>query len=392
MRVRFTPSVPHGTVAAPPSKSMAHRYLIGAAYSADSTVYGVADSEDMFATLDGLRALGARAERTEDGYRLGGLSDTGGATFSCRESGSTLRFLLPTALRRSEPVTLTGSPRLLERGVGVYEQLCGAHGLYFKQNESGITVRGPLTSGRFTVAGNISSQFISGLMFALPTLQGDSELVIVDGIESGSYIELTRKALSDFGIKIEKTDTGFFIPGGQTYQNRTLRVEGDWSNAAFLSALGAEVTGLDAHSAQGDKIYPTLFDKLGQAPIDLSDCPDLGPVLFALAAARGGGEFIGTRRLKIKESDRSEAMKAELAKFGIDTKIEEDRVCIAGTLHPPTEPLCGHNDHRIVMALAVLCAQMGGEIDGAEAVSKSYPDFFETIEKLNVQVKKIETR
>ena len=170
--------------------------------------------------------------------------------------------------------------------------------------------------------------------------------------------------------------------------SRYAAVEGDWSNAAFLSALSDKVIvkGLDEHSLQGDKLYPQLFKNVGSYQIDLSDTPDLAPVLFAVAALKDKGDFVGTRRLKIKESDRAEAMKNELLKFGVNTTIFDDRVIVSGKLKTPSAELYGHNDHRIVMALSVLAARVGGVIDGAEAVSKSFPDFFDVIKKLNVKV------
>ncbi|MBQ7726822.1 MAG: 3-phosphoshikimate 1-carboxyvinyltransferase, partial [Clostridia bacterium] len=256
-------------------------------------------------------------------------------------------------------------------------------------------VQGRLTPGNYMVRGNISSQFISGLFFALPTLGANSYLTITDGLESASYLDMTVKALADFGVRIKKTDEHtFFIKGNQTYKNRELTVEGDYSNAAFFEALNVlggnvAISGLRTKTWQGDAVCKEHLEALkrGKAQIDLTDCPDLGPVLMAVAAAHHGAVFTGTRRLKIKESDRGAAMAEELAKFGISTQVEENRIIVqSGILQKPRQPLDGHNDHRVVMSLAVLCTLTGGEIYGAQAVAKSFPDFFERLSSLGIQI------
>lgn len=388
MKAVFSPFFPFGEVFAPPSKSMAHRYLICGALSEQSRVSGLAMSEDIKATADCLKALGSRVDFENDTALVGGLCPKEEAQLDCRESGSTLRFMLPLALLGGKEITLTGSPRLMERGAGLYEQMCSEHGLFFENKDGKITVKGPLKPGKYSIDGSLSSQYFSGMLFALSTLDGDSELKVKGKLQSRPYVNMTIKALADFGVKIERIPGGFFIPGGQKFLSRYAAVEGDWSNAAFLSALSDKVIvkGLDEHSLQGDKLYPQLFKNVGSYQIDLSDTPDLAPVLFAVAALKDKGDFVGTRRLKIKESDRAEAMKNELLKFGVNTTIFDDRVIVSGKLKTPSAELYGHNDHRIVMALSVLAARVGGVIDGAEAVSKSFPDFFDVIKKLNVKV------
>lgn len=388
MKAVFSPSFPFGEIFAPPSKSMAHRYLICGALSEQSRVSGLAMSEDIKATADCLKALGSRVDFENDTALVGGLCPKEEALLDCRESGSTLRFMLPLALLGGKEITLTGSPRLMERGAGLYEQMCSEHGLFFENKDGKITVKGPLKPGKYSIDGSLSSQYFSGMLFALSTLDGDSELKVKGKLQSRPYVNMTIKALADFGVKIERIPGGFFIPGGQKFLSRYAAVEGDWSNAAFLSALSDKVIvkGLDEHSLQGDKLYPQLFKNVGSYQIDLSDTPDLAPVLFAVAALKDKGDFVGTRRLKIKESDRAEAMKNELLKFGVNTTIFDDRVIVSGKLKTPSAELYGHNDHRIVMALSVLAARVGGVIDGAEAVSKSFPDFFDVIKKLNVKV------
>ena len=318
----------------------------------------------------------------------------------CRESGSTLRFMIPPAMLSGKTTVFYGAESLMRRPMGVYEKLFSELGLTYISDGETVVVKGPLTGGEYNVVGNISSQFISGLLFALPSAVGDSRIRIAPPIESRSYIELTLSALREFGVRAEwEDDHTLFIPGEQKFIAHDLNVEGDYSGAAFpeaLSLFGGEVCveGLDPESIQGDKAYRRYFEMLssGIPTIHIGDCPDLGPILFAVAAAKFGGVFDGTRRLKIKESNRAEAMAEELVKFGAYVRIYEDTAIIyPSDFHAPTEPLCGHNDHRIVMALAVLLTLTGGEIVGAEAVAKSYPEFFEHLSALGIEVYFYET-
>lgn len=251
---------------------------------------------------------------------------------------------------------------------------------------------GKLTPGDYTLRGDVSSQFVTGLLLALPLLPGDSTLRVLPPVESRPYIDITLDVMASFGVTAEEREQDmFFIPGGQHYEGRCAAVEGDWSNAAFLFALGSgvTVTGLRPDSLQGDRVCRDMLRRLESpgAVLDISACPDLGPVLFAAAARSCGAVFTGTRRLRIKESDRATAMARELARFGAEMAVEDDRVTVLPRpLHAPEEMLDGHNDHRVVMALAVLCASLGGTIRGAEAVSKSWPDFFRTLQALGVRM------
>ena len=397
MRIELKPGRAHGTVAAPPSKSMAHRLLLCAALAEGvSTVRGIAESEDMLATLDCIRALGADWTRTGDTVTVrGGLHPTG-RPFPCRESGSTLRFFIPAALLSGGEAVFTGTQRLMERGVGVYEAVFAEKGIAVEKQAARLTLRGRLSAGAYTLPGNVSSQFISGLLFALPLLDADSSLTILPPVESRPYLELTRAAQRTFGVfSEERGEDRIFLPGRQRYHAAQAVAEGDWSNAAALLALNAlggtvTVTGLDAQSLQGDRAcvdHLAALERPGAA-LDLSACPDLAPVLFAVAAAKDGAHFTGTRRLRIKESDRAQAMAQELEKFGIRVRVEENAVTVfPGALHTPSEPLDSHNDHRIVMALALLCTQTGGEITNAEAVKKSYPSFFDDLRRLGLEVR-----
>ena len=404
MKVFIHPGKAIGSVAAPPSKSMAHRLLICAGLSQGiSHIRGVDLNDDILATVDCLRSLGASCAIEGDTVTVTG-TDLRKAepteTLCCRESGSTLRFFIPLALLCGKEVTFTGTEKLLSRPLGIYENLCNTNGFYFYRKKAALQVRGGAFSGEFTLPGDISSQFITGLLLALPLCDGDSLIRILPPVESRSYIQLTLQALKSFGVTASWLDENTLsIPGNQRYCPKDLAVEGDWSGAAFfygLNALGGDitVTGLDRESLQGDKACISHMQALchGCPEIDISDCPDLGPILFAVAAAKHGAKFTGTRRLKIKESDRAEAMAQELSAFSIPVTVKENSVEIgAATLQAPCRPLNGHNDHRIVMSMAVLLTLTGGKIRGASAVRKSFPDFFEKLSALGIEVDRHES-
>lgn len=402
MIVKVEKSTAFGRISAPPSKSMAHRYLIcGALSEGESRISGIAFSQDILATLTCLEALGAKVKIEGNTVIIGGIDinrKVKSNILFCNESGSTLRFLIPLCLLFDQKLLLTGSERLMNRSLSVYEKLCKEQNIPFIEGGNAVALKGRLSSGNYAVKGDISSQFISGLMFALPLLEDDSTIEIIGDLESGSYLGLTVKALADFGVRITRKDEHtIYIKGGQTYKKRDLTVEGDYSNAAFLDGfnlLGGNVVvkGLNENSAQGDRVYKEIFPLLqkGCPTIDISDCPDLGPVLMALAAALNGAEFTGTRRLKIKESDRAEAMKEELMKFGCRVDVLENSVTVKKCeLKTPLVPLLGHNDHRIVMAISLLLTLTGGEIYGAEAVAKSYPDFLIDLKKLGCIINEV---
>lgn len=403
MKVRIEKGTARGTVSAPPSKSMAHRLLICAGLSdGECIVHGISDSEDMLATMDCLRTLGVQFEKEEDTVRVSGIDIRKAAALekmNCRESGSTLRFFVPIALLTGKETVLAGSRRLMERPLSVYEEIFLQRGIAFQKTEREIRTRGSLRYGSFEMDGNVSSQFVTGLLLALPLLKGDSRIVLRPPVESRSYIDMTLSALRMFGVEAGwQEENVLYIKGNQRYHAEEVFVEGDYSNAAFFEALNllggqVKIENLRKDSLQGDRVYEELFEALKRpgAELDLSDCPDLGPVLFAAAAAKHGGKFTGTSRLKIKESNRGEAMAEELRKFGVTAEVLENEVIVGRQgLREPKEVLNGHNDHRIVMSEAVLLTQTGGVIDGAEAVSKSFPDFFEKLASLGIEVERIE--
>lgn len=399
MRVEIKPSHLHGMMEAPPSKSMAHRLLIcGGLSEGTSVIRGISDSEDIQATLSCLSAVGARYEKSGDTVTMTGTDIRGSAPktrLDCHESGSTLRFFLPLCLMSGEKISLTGTKKLLSRPLDVYEAICKEQNLYYRHAPDLVEVCGHLSAREYRIPGNISSQFISGLLFALPLCGGDSTISMIPPIESRSYLDLTIEALAAFGVEVRWTDDKtLFIRGQQSYSPASVTVEGDYSNAAFFAALklfGADIDirGLSEQSRQGDKAYIKFFEMLekGTPTIHIGDCPDLGPVLMAVAAAKNGAVFRETRRLKIKESDRGAAMAEELSKFGVSVTVHEDSIVVYPVeFHAPREILHGHNDHRIIMALSTLLTITGGEIDGAEGVRKSLPEYFELLKSLGAEV------
>lgn len=398
MRVVFEKSRLSGTVKAPPSKSAAHRLIIAAALAAgQSEIRGIEYSEDISATLDCAEALGAKIERGDDYVRIDGRSflKVDGAVLNCRESGSTLRFFIPMAMLTGVRIRLCGSERLMIRPLGVYEKLARENSIAFEKKDGCITLLGKLTNKRYEIDGSVSSQFISGLLFALVRLGGESAIHVVPPFESRPYVEMTVDALRMFGAKIEFAGNDIVIAEGQRLTAWSGEVEGDFSNAAFLDAYNliggnVNVTGLSEHSSQGDAAYREFFRRLreGTPTIDLSDTPDLAPILIALSACLCGATFTGTRRLAVKESDRGTVMAEEMRKFGVELVLDKNSITVPrGTLHAPTSPILKHNDHRIVMAASTLLTLTGGEIRGCEDVKKSYPSYFDTIKKLGAKFK-----
>ena len=398
MIASFAPSVARGEIMAPPSKSMAHRYMIAAALSdGKSLIDNISYSEDILATIDCIRAIGATVNEYEDHIEVigRGLSAGGKVKFCCRECGSTLRFFVPVAMMLGRDVTLTGSKTLLSRPMSVYEDIAAKHNIEYYRDEEGIHVNGRLSAGIYEVPGNISSQFITGLLFVLPLLDGDSTIRLIPPVDSRPYIELTLKALKLYGIEAGfVSELELHVSGNRQYKCADVTIEGDFSNAAFLdvfNTIGGEVkvNGLSEDSTQGDRVYREYFAKLlaGKPTLDISNCPDLGPVLMAVAAMNNGGTFTGTRRLAMKESDRGRAMCEELGKLGIKSRMEEDEIeILKGELVPTEETLSGWNDHRIVMAVATILSRIGGSVDDAQAVNKSFPDYYDRIRRIGIEV------
>jgi len=383
--VRITPSALHGEVRVPASKSAAHRALIAAFLAGGGEVSLSATSEDIFATQKALTAL-----------------QNGEAMIDCHESGSTLRFLIPLAAACGRTVTFTGKGKLPERPIDEYLKLLPQHGVQCAYSgRLPLTISGQLTPGRYEIAGDVSSQYLTGLLLALPVLSGDSELVLTTSLQSKPYVDMTLAVMRDFGVIAKETAQGYFVPGNQQYRQTAYTVEGDWSQAAFFlvgGALTGDVTvmGLNRSSAQGDKRIVEVLRAFGaditqtdttvtvkKSPLhgitlNVSDIPDAVPAIAAAAACAEGVTVItGAERLKYKESDRLQAVAENLRKAGVNVLQTADGLQIEGG-HPHGAALNGFNDHRIVMAMSVLALAADGEttITDAESVNKSYPDYF----------------
>ena len=402
MIAKFKPCSLCGIIDAPPSKSMAHRYLIGAALSKGvSKITGIDYNEDVLATIDCLKTLGAEIVCEGDTVSINSdnfMNPSDDIVLQCRESGSTLRFFIPLALCLGKQVVLEGSERLFERPLDVYEELCRAHNFLFKKETDSVTLCGNLLSGGYKVRGDISSQFITGLIFALLYLKEDASIQVMSPFESRSYVKLTISALKAFGANIELENENLILIKKSDMYSLIGKIEGDYSNAAFLDAFNqigshVEVANLREDSLQGDLVYKEYFEKIstGTPTLDISDCPDLGPVLFALAALKYGATFTGTERLKVKESDRGQAMHVELQKLGGGLIFGENQIIVPKQeLEYKGLKINGHNDHRIVMAMSLILSKTGGEIEGIEAVKKSYPNFFKDIKRLGADVEFID--
>ena len=408
-----------GTVSAPPSKSMAHRAVLCSALAkGTSHIENLEFSKDISATLAAAGQLCARVESGPADVLVEGLGHFRPVfgPVDCCESGSTLRFLIPLASLTGQSITFVGRGRLMERPQSVYETLYREQNLHFEQANGQLTVAGSLRSGEYTLAGNVSSQFISGLLFALPLLAGDSTLHLIPPVESRSYIDMTRSVQAAFGVQSHWLDENTLaIPGGQHYHPCDYTVEGDYSQAAFPAVLGAvcggvTITGLAPETLQGDAAILDILRRCGakftqteagipftKSPlhgvdIDLADCPDLGPVLMVLGLLCEGTTVIrNAERLRLKESDRIAAMEAELRACGGVLESEGGTITVHGCadrLHAPAGVLHGHNDHRVVMSLAVLALSTGIPltVDDAEAITKSWPNFFEAIKPLGAEV------
>lgn len=378
MNLTITPVKLSGTVTPPPSKSQAHRLLICAALAGEgSVIHNLADSQDIRATR---RCL---AELTTDRRTLPELD--------CGESGSTLRFLIPLALALRGGGIFTGHGRLMERPQKPYFDLFDEKGVRYEQKDGVLTVEGRLTPGEYRLPGNVSSQFFTGLLLALPLLDGPSVIIPTTPLESEGYIGMTLDAMREFGVDIASTRSlppHYLISGGQKYRGAEVTVEGDWSQAAFWYAancLGCtvDVRGVSQYSTQGDRVIESCCLELsqpGDTEIDMSGCPDLAPPVAAAAAVRQGTtRLVNAGRLRIKESDRLAAITAALNALGARVTEHPDSLTIYGRdrLAGGTVDCC--NDHRIAMMAAIAATRCREQVTllGAECVAKSYPDFWE---------------
>jgi len=442
---------PGGVVAPPPSKSLSHRAVICAALAAresgaigggiaqcgadngntdsngpngrgrESVIYNLGASEDVEATLEGIKALGVCWERggTENAclrvFHRGGVPDTvsnrrGGEDepIDCAESGSTLRFLIPVFALEKREVCFSGRGRLLERPLDVYRTAFAEAGAELAKEPDRVRVRGPLRSGVFTIPGDVSSQFVSGLLFALPLLDGDSEIRLSSPLESRGYAELTVDVMERFGVRVQAPDEyRFLISGGQRYRPAEYEVEADYSQAAYFlaaAALGRDVwcSGLNPDSRQGDRAILRVLEEMGAGivrkddlvsvrarrlkavNVDAREIPDLVPPIAALCCfCEGASRIENAGRLRLKESDRLKAMTSELSKLGASVIEKEDGLIIEGSGSLRGGRVDAWNDHRIAMSMALAAIRCEGpvELSGWRSVSKSYPGFWDDFER-----------
>ena len=414
MKAFLEPAKMGGSVNAIASKSYAHRMLLCAMLSDNEVVLkGTTFSKDIEATLNCVKALGSQVQQKKDQYIVKKTKiDEENIVLDCIASGSTLRFILPIALALGKKCKVIGREGLAKRPLKELLDTLRAHGAVIEGDSLPIEISGKLTSGDYKIKGDISSQYITGLLMALPLLDGDSTISIEGEMVSSKYIDITKDVLEDFGINIEDLDGGFYIPGNQKYvQKKELRVQGDWSNAAFWLALGAlnsevKIDGLFFESVQGDReIIQILMDmgakvslrgtqiivspkKLHAITLDAKDIPDLVPIVsIVMAHADGISTIKNVDRLRIKETDRLQAVLDVLKIMGIKARYEDNELLILGGKINAFE-VDSYNDHRMVMMAAIAASKADGKciINNIEAVNKSYPNFFEDYKLLGGRV------
>lgn len=393
MNITITPTLLSGSIRPPASKSQSHRLIIAAALSGgESTISHVNISEDITATLSCMAALGAQVQwQDSTTVKIIGapLSTIPSPTMDCGESGSTLRFLIPVALAIAGGGTFVGHGRLMERPQTPYFEIFREKGIFWEMGENTLTVKGTLSAGCYALPGNVSSQFITGLLYALPLLDGDSEIQLTTPLESSGYVDMTLDALEHFGIQILPTDSGYHIPGNQKYLPTQGEVEADFSQSGFFYAMAGigsplKITGMNPHSVQGDRIvipYMEQLNRPGEVCLDVRECPDLVPPLAARAALRAGEitRITNAGRLRLKESDRLAAVSSVINRLGGCVEEHADALIIHGKAFlPGGEAVDSWNDHRIAMMAAAVATgcEKPVTILGAQCVKKSYPTFW----------------
>ena len=401
MDIRITPGPLEGTVTPPPSKSIAHRAILAAALTnGTSTIQNVALSQDIEATLRCITALGGAWEREGDTLYVSGVWhrewDTAALPhLDCGESDSTLRFLIPLTLTLNNGGVFTGRGRLMERPQKPYFDIFDEKSIFYEQKDGVLTIRGEWSAGEYRLPGNVSSQFVTGLLYALPLMEWESRIVLTSPLESRGYVDMTLDVLDRFGVRVEVLEDGFLVPGDQVFQARDFTIEADWSQAAFWLAAGllgnpVLTVGLSDQSTQGDRVIDEHFASFAwgtgrRVEIDVSDCPDLLPPLAVMAAFHDGTtRLTNAARLRLKESDRLATVTKMLTALGGQVEEGPDWLAIPGTRFLRGGTVDGANDHRIVMAAAIAATRCTGPVTilGAEAVNKSYPTFWEEYKRL----------
>ena len=413
MNVRIKKGLLKGTINVPSSKSLTHRAIIAASLAnGKSIIKNINKSKDIEATISAMKHLGAKISESDNELIIEGCyPHLVNNVIDSNESGSTIRFLIPLSLLQDKEVTFIGHNKLVDRPQDVYLDIFKEKGIWYKKDNNHylpLTVRGPIKGGIYNIRGDVSSQFITGLLYTLPLCKEDSEIRITTKLESKSYIDLTIDVLKKFGIEIKYNNNIYYIKGSQTYQPTNYTVEGDFSQAAFFLAsdmLGSFVRlkNMNPDSLQGDKeiinyieriggkviykdsLYYCVSGKTNNVDIDVSNTPDLGPILTCLLSqVEGKSTLYNASRLRIKECDRITCVKEELIKLGLDISETYDSIIINGKKKVNGATIDSHNDHRLVMSFAILATISESDvvITNAEAINKSYPNFFKDFESL----------
>jgi 3-phosphoshikimate 1-carboxyvinyltransferase len=415
MRVKVYPGFARGQIMVPPSKSLLHRSIICACLAnGKSVIKNVVYSDDIKATINAFKTLGIQINKIENALEINGssnLSIFGDEIIDCQESGSTLRFLLPL-LTNKKGIYFSGKESLLNRPLNVYDDVFRISGIAFERHEKLLFLKNELKPGNYEVLGNVSSQFISGLLLALPLKDGDSKITITGNLESKKYVDMTIDVMSKFGINIMCKDNVYFIKGSQTYKPTEYKVESDFSQLAFFAVAGiingdVKIINSANESLQPDVEIINIIKKMGGKvfkekntlhfvksntrglDIDVSQHPDIAPIISILSAlSEGTSNILNAKRLRIKETDRLSAITQILTLLGIKCHSFEDRYNIVGSDKFLSNSFESYNDHRMVMSIAVAALRADGPvlINGAEAVNKSYPHFFEDLESLGIKV------
>jgi 3-phosphoshikimate 1-carboxyvinyltransferase len=410
--IKLFPSNFKGEVSIPSSKSFTHRALIAAALaSGESIIENVNLSEDIEATIHALESIGARFTIKDRQIVVKGTKKIkiGKDNINCNESGSTLRFMIPILSLSNKQVRFTGKESLLKRPMDIYKDIFQKSNASFITNSTEIVVNGSIKPNIYEVNGNVSSQFITGLLFVLPLLDGESKIIINGKFESKSYVNLTIQTLKSFGIIIQETDDGYLITGNQKYRPTKYKIEGDYSQAAFFLVGGVlngsvKCSNLDLESLQGDAQIIDIIQSMGGkiifnddslvtiksdlkgTTIDISNCPDLGPIVALLGAfAKGSTHIINAGRLRLKESDRIHSTVDTLSKLGATIKAEDDRIIIYGKKElKGGTTVDSYNDHRIAMMVSIAASLSENPVtlSKANAVNKSYPTFYKDYSKI----------
>ncbi|MGD9964723.1 MAG: 3-phosphoshikimate 1-carboxyvinyltransferase [Candidatus Izemoplasmatales bacterium] len=415
MKVRVYPGFAKGQIVVPPSKSLLHRSIICACMAnGKSIIKNIVMSEDIKATINAFKTMGVKIEKLENSLEIsssGILPFFGDEIIDCKESGSTIRFLMPLFANK-KGIYFTGKESLLNRPFKIYEDIFKKNNVIFKKIDGKIYIQNELQANTYEVLGNISSQFISGLLFSLPLKKSDSIIKIIGNLESKKYVDMTIDVLKEFGISISKEENVYYIKGNQKYLPSNYKVESDYSQLAFFAVAGIingdiAIQNLNTESLQPDFEIINLIEKMGGKiikekniykfiksetngiNIDVSQNPDIAPILSILAAvSKGETCFENAQRLRYKETDRLKATSESLNLLGVKCKVKNDSFTVHGQNILQGNSFSSYNDHRMVMSISIAALRANSPItiEGAQAVNKSYPDFFEDLKSLGVKI------